>query len=385
MHEMLQAVPPSPAPLEEIIRRGKRIRLRRAGAVAGLLGLVGIVAATTLALAGTRSQPSPATAPLGPVVPGGVIAHGIADGHPWQLAVQNIADPGYQCLPGITINGTDADWVYPDPGSAGVVALGPALPGFGFGFVQLPAGISGVIVNGRQKVPAVAVAACGDRYHIAGFAYSLAEPLRVTVTTPPPGWSAVITMPLVSTQPPGPATTPQTAGLWINAGTPAGEPSYQTLASGTLPGGQGWIIKVQFGTGGECYEFDTPSSLGRAQMGTCDPVSTPDGPETIVALPIGFPDPGTGAVGYAVEVSPDTARLKAVLSDGSSVLATVRVVNGRKYAAFVVPNPLRASRLIWIDARGRVIASTTVLPPYGSAQVKLWPLRAADSLTKVRE
>jgi GNAT superfamily N-acetyltransferase len=124
-----------------------------------------------------------------------------------------------------------------------------------------------------------------------------------------------------------------------------GEAASQTLASGHISG-QDWIIKVRFGTGGDCYEFDAPSSLGSAQMGACGPVSTPDGPETIMALPIGFAYPGVGgARGYAVQVSPDTARLKAVLSDGSVTLAAPRVVDGRKYAAFIVPSPLRLSRL----------------------------------------
>ena len=64
---------------------------------------------------------------------GGVIAHGTADGHQWRLAVQDIADPGYTCLAAITINGTDADPVYPDPGTGAAVALGSSLPGIGFG------------------------------------------------------------------------------------------------------------------------------------------------------------------------------------------------------------------------------------------------------------
>ena len=362
MHGLLQDVPPSPAPLEEIVRRGKGIRLRRAGAAAVALGLAGIVAVTTLALAGSRQQASPGTVPAGPVVPGGVIAQGVADGHPWRLAVQDIADPGYPCLPGITINGTDADWVYPDPGSEGVVGLGPALPGFGFGFIQLPANINGVVVNGRQS-PAVTVAACGDRYHVAGFAYSLAEPLRVTVTHPPPGWPAVLTMPLVSIQPPSAATTPENPGVWVNTAPAQGREASGILASGHLSG-QEWVIWLMMGTAGDCYAFNGAGN----QMGSCGPMSTPTGPETIVALPLGFPSPGSGATGYAVEVSPGTARLKAVLSNGSSELATLRVVDGRKYAAFIVPNSLRLSRLIWIDARGRVIASTAVLPPYGYVQ-----------------
>ena len=45
-----------------------------------------------------------------------------------------------------------------------------------------------------------------------------------------------------------------------------------------------------------------------------------------------------------------------------------RVVDGRKYVAFIVPNPLGLLRLTWLDAAGRVIASTTALPQYGYVQ-----------------
>jgi DNA-directed RNA polymerase specialized sigma24 family protein len=44
------------------------------------------------------------------------------------------------------------------------------------------------------------------------------------------------------------------------------------------------------------------------------------------------------------------------------------VVAQRKYAAFIVPNPLRLAKLTWFDARGQAIASTTALPRYGYAQ-----------------
>jgi hypothetical protein len=367
LNSTLGSVPPSPVPIETIIRRGRGIRLRRAGAAVGALGLAGVIAVAAL-----HGSQQPTVRPAAPAItagPDGVFASGSADGHPWRLAVQNIADPGYPCLPGITINGTDADWVYPDPGDKGVVGLGPALPGYGFGFIQLPADISGVTVNGRHNVPAVTVVACGDRYHVVGFAYSLAEPLQVTVTNPPPGWSRVMTMPVVSIQPPSPATTPENPGLWIDTGSASRE-AVGTLASGTLPGGQGWIIKLRLETGDECYELDGTSSPGSAQMGYCGPVSTPDGPETIMALPLafGFPDPGVGATGYAFQVSPGTARVVATLSNGTTELAEMRVVNGRKYAAFIVPGQLRLAKLAWIDARGRVIATATALPQYGYIQ-----------------
>jgi hypothetical protein len=368
LHGTLQSMQPSPVPLETIIRRSNGIRLRRAGAAVAALGLAGVIAVASLAWHGGSPAANPATVPLAPVVPGGVIAHGTADGHPWRLSVQDIADPGYVCLPAITLNGTDADPVYPDQDTGAVVALGSALPGTGFAFVQVPSDVNGIVVNGDTSVPAVTVAACGLRYHVAGFAYSLAKPLQVTVANPPPNWRPAFTMPVVSIQPPGTHTTPESPGLWINTVSALGEADSGALAWGTLPDGQEWVINLQFGTGGDCYQFQASNLHGSTQMGYCGPVSTPDGPETIMALPLGFPNSGTGATGYAVQVSPGTDQLTATLSNGSTEPAAFCVVAGRNYAAFVVPNPLRLTKLTWFDAQGQAIASTTALPQYGYTQ-----------------
>jgi hypothetical protein len=364
LYGTLQSVHPPAAPLEAIVRRGKAIRLRRAGAATGAVALAAIVVATTAALHASPRPAASATVPLGPVVPGGVIAHGTTDGHPWRLAAQNIADPGYTCVPAITIDGTDADPVYPEPYTSATVAPGLALPGIGFAFVQLPVDINGVVVDGTQNVTAVNVAACGLRYHVAGFAYSLTKPPQVRAANPPPNWPHVLTMPSPGTQP------ASTAGLWVNSAAAHGASASENLASGTVSGGQGWTITLQFGTAGDCYQFEGTSSFGNTQMGDCGPVSTPDGPETIMALPLGFPNPGTGATGYAVQVSPVVTALKATLSNGSSEMAKWCVVEGRKYAAFVVPNPVGLSRLTWFDAAGKVIASTTGLPKAGYVQFK---------------
>jgi hypothetical protein len=103
-------------------------------------------------------------------------------------------------------------------------------------------------------------------------------------------------------------------------------------------------------------------------MGACGPVSTPNGPETIMALSLGYPNPSDGPTGYAVQVSPATAHLKAILSDGSTRLVTPRMVDGRKYAAFYVRTRLRLVRLTWLNAASKEIASTAALPQYGYTQ-----------------
>ena len=223
MQDTLQSVPAPPVPLEAIIRRGKRTRLRRTGAAAGGLALAAVIAVAAVRVAadgGTARPAAPAAGSPAPAAPGAVIAHGAVNGKPWRLAVQDIADPGYACLPAITLNGTDADPVYPDPVTGGVVALAA---GAGFAFVQLPADVSGIVVNGKQDVTAVTVAACGFRYHVAGFSFPLDEPLQVTVANRPADWPAAFTMPVVSAQSPSTATA-ETAGLWINSGSAGARP-----------------------------------------------------------------------------------------------------------------------------------------------------------------
>jgi hypothetical protein len=368
---LVQSVEPSPVPLDEIIRQGKAVRLRRAVMAVGCLGLAGIIAAATmLAPRSSREPILPVSVPANGVAgPGGVFASGIADGHAWRLAVQDIADPGYRCVPAVTINGTDADPVYPGQGNSAAVTLGSANPGVGFAFVQLPADIGGLIVNGRQHLPAVAVTVCGERYRVVGFAYPLNETLRLTVANPPPGPVAayVVPVPVVSPAPPATAFTPQTAGMWNNVGSISAETATATIATGTTSG-RSWTITLLFGAGGDCYEFSSALAPNGPEMGACGPVSTPDGPETIMALPLGYPNPASGTIGYAVQVSPATAHLKATLSDGSTTLVTPRIVDGRKYAAFAVAPSVRVQRLSWLNAAGKEFARTTAVPLYGYKQ-----------------
>jgi hypothetical protein len=44
------------------------------------------------------------------------------------------------------------------------------------------------------------------------------------------------------------------------------------------------------------------------------------------------------------------------------------VVDGRRYAAFVIGTSLRLERLTWLDATGKAFASTTLLPRSGYTQ-----------------
>jgi hypothetical protein len=380
VHGLLEMVAPPVAPVDAIIRRGRGVRLRRAGAAVGGLGLAAIIAALVLTPAAAPRPPAP-PAPLPATETaglGGVFARGVADGRTWRLAVQDIADPGYPCIPAITVNGTDADPVSPDPGNGADVTLGAAAPGIGFAFIQLPAFVQRIVLDGQENLPATTATACGLTYRVVGFAYRLSHQPRITSVITRPGWPklrdttgsgaanwpAVYTLPLISDQP-SPSGAPQTDGMWNSVSSTGAEPTRSVLASGA----DGWSIALIFGPGGDCYDFSAPGSPGSPEMSTCGPISTPDGPETIVALPLAYP-PGAdnGTTGYAVQVSPATAHLRATASDGSTQLVTPHVVDGRRYAAFVVGRSLRLKRLTWLNAAGQEIASTTALPEFGYTQ-----------------
>jgi hypothetical protein len=363
---VLQDVPASPAPIDAIVRRGNGIRLRRAGAAVGVLGVAAIIATIATAPSGSRQPASPSTTPVQarPAAPGGVFATGTADGHPWQLAVQDIADPGYTCLPAITINGADADPVYPSPENGAAVTLSSD-PGTGFAFVQLPSYINALILNGREGFQAVAVNVCGFHYRLVGFSYPLAEEnFGLSAEGPGAGPHYIVPMPVVF--PSASNKFAQTAGIWNNVGMTGAENAMGVLATG-YTSGQEWAISLSLGAGGDCYQFSWPSSVN-PEMGDCGPVSTPNGPETIMALPLAYPNLGGGAIGYALQVSPATAELDATLSNGSTHPVTLSVVAGRKYAAFAVGTSLRLTRLTWRNAAGHVFASTTRLPLYGYLQ-----------------
>ena len=370
VHGLLEVVEPPVAPVDAIIRRGRGIRLRRAGAMIGALGLAGIIAAVTVLrppAPAPQERPLPVTVPVSGIAgPGGVFASGTADGHAWRLAVQNIADPGYRCIPAITINGTDADPVAPDPRNYAALTLGAAAPGLGFAFIQLPSDVRGIVLNGQEGLPAITATVCGQRYRIVGFAYRLSHPLRIIPVSPASGRPRY-KLPVISAGPPATAYTAPTYGTWTNVGS-----TNTGTAWGVLASGQNWwihlILGTIFGGTGDCYEFSATSAPNPDNQ-VCAPVGTPDGPESITAVPLAYPlSAHNGPTGYAVQVSPATAQLKATLSDGSTQLVTPRVVDGRRYAAFAIGASLRLKRLTWLNAAGQVIASTTALPGFGYTQ-----------------
>jgi hypothetical protein len=371
--------------------RAARSRLARIIAVLVLAGLV--VAATVLIPRSHHATSAPAprqpllitNSAVGPgSLESGVFAAGTVDGRAWQLTVQDIADPGYRCLPGVSIDGQDAEPLVADPGplrqspvgDPAFVTLGTQLAGAGFAFVQVPADIDSLWLGpagGRQfGLAPVMVSVCGQRFRLAGFAYPLAATLRLHATfrDRPEG---SYTVPAALSAPRGSPDAPQVGGVWHGPDAADGPVASGTIAAGNVFGVP-WSIRVTFGQAGDCFSLSTSPAVGNGLWQVaCGPVSTPEGPSTVMVLPLGASSPGVVGVGYAVSVGAGIDHLTAELSDGSNVSARPVVVDGRKYAAFFVPGRLRIFWLNWIGAKDRPVAGTTGLPSYG--YIQFWPTR----------
>ena len=368
--DLLGAIEPSPVPVERIRRRALGIRLRRTVPVAGVLA-AGVILVLVSSSPAPVSAPAPAPPASATVHPGVPFAFGVADGRFWQLAVQDIADPGYRCVPAVTVNGGDADPIGAGPGADMIphvgdpafITLGPALPGVGIGFVQVAPGIAAVSVltsgsgGERTELPVTTVTACGSRFRLVGFAYPLTGQLRLDAG------SASVPVPGSLSDPRDSDVYPQVTGIWQNMDATSDQLASGTLASGDAFG-RHWSIDVLFGAAGDCYQL----AAGSSAMAACGPVSIPSGLAAIMALPLGFGGSGGSGVGYAGLVSPATARVTARLSDGSTVAAVPHVVDGRRYAAFFVPGSARVTLLSWLNAAGATIGSTTSVAPYGVTQ-----------------
>jgi hypothetical protein len=380
--------PQPPARLDQIEQRARTIRSRRARIIAAAVA-AGLVAVAAWLIA--AAHPATRPAHLGPPTaitnstasPGtGVFAQGTADGRQWQLTVQDIADPGYRCLPGVSVNGNDADPLFADPqplrqspvGNPAFVTLGSELPGAGFAVIQVPADADWLWldpVSGLQLgVTPVTVTACGQQFRLVGFAYPLAATLRIHLSfrDRPEG---SYTVPSALSAPRASPTDPQVDGVWQDLEAANGPVATGTMASGNAFGVR-WSIRVTFGKAGDCFSISmSPPGGNGLWQAACGPISTPEGPSTIMVLPLGSPHPGVVGVGYAVSVGSGTDYLTAELSDGSNVSARPLVVDGRKYAAFFTPGNLRMFWLNWVDATGGPIAGTTGLPAYG--YIQFWP------------
>ena len=363
--------------------------------------LAAVVAGTTaVVLSGSHPASSARNAPLSPhhhqppvrisskmadrVQADGTFAGGTVAGRIWRMAVQNVAGVGDQCQPAVTVNGMDADPLYPGlpratpVGDPAFMAPGASMPGAGFAFIKVPADTAWVwldptTIGGLMLgMEPITVTSCGERFRLVGFAYPLAGTLRIHESFPAATGS--YTAPTALSDPRVSLADAQVDGVWQDTDIAHAHVTTATLNTGRAFG-QRWSIRVAFGTAGDCFTLSTSyiddSVNAKPQLASlCGPVSTLHGPDTIMALGLGSPAYDGLGVGYSVSVNPGTVRLTAHLSDGGVMSVTPVTVEGRKYAAFFVPGPTHLTRLNWYNAVGQEVASVQDLQEYGYTQVQ---------------
>jgi hypothetical protein len=363
----------SPAPVIAVTRRGKTIRARRR-TMAGGLAAVAVVAVLAVQAA---QGPAPAKVTVNtprPGAPGGVFASGTADGKPWRMAVRNInAAPGTRwCLPAVMFNGRNGDVLYPT--GTGVPSFGnpallraiPGFPGISALFTEVAPQVTRLSVTrpggGQLSVRPVWVTVCGQRFHLAGFAFTRSIDMLSSYVKGGQDEGLVLSSQgrsLFGTAP---------AGIWANL-----DKSRADIASSqaSIPIGSGkiagmtWHIRTGLGLFGQCYAVELwgfrHGRYGRGRSSECVPVAAP--PRAIALSWVSVPGTTTNLTGYAGLVNPRTRSVLVSISDGTT--RTVRPVNvaGRAYVAFVVPPGCQVVRLRLTQAGGAVYATTSALPP----------------------
>jgi len=372
LHEELGSVEISPAPVIAVTRRGRAARARRRALVGGVaVAAAAAVLAANFATARGPARGTVTTNPASTNAPHGVFASGTADGKPWQLAVRNIdADPGTPwCVPAVMLNGRDGDVLFkaqnpapsyapPTFGNPAFLTTIPGFPGVSAVFTQLPpraTKLTATFLNGTWlAVRPVWVSACGQRFHLAGFLFADS---RRAVTQLISGTS---NEQFFASSGPGGGSP---AGLWTNfdgsrADLRAGTSGL--IGQGTTNGAY-WTIMEGLGLAGQCYivRARAKGTAGRDQQ--CLPVALP--PSVAALGPVPFPDGIGGLSGYAGLVSPRAAKVIVTLSAAPALTVTPVNVAGRAYVAFAVPPGCQVTRMRLFDSAGRLLASTTKVPP----------------------
>src|SRR5579863_9700173 len=215
----------------------RRPWLKKYGIIAGALVAVGAVVMAAVVLPASHPASSTAAVPpspgldqpvmisstmLGRVQADGTFATGAVGGSIWRMAVQDVAGAAGQCQPAVTVNGTDADPLYPGlpratpVGDPAFMTPGAAMPGVGFAFIKVPADTSWVrldpaSIGGLMLAMApVTVTSCGERFRLVGFAYPLAGTLRIRASFP--AASGSYTAPAARSNPQLSLTVPQVDG-----------------------------------------------------------------------------------------------------------------------------------------------------------------------------
>jgi len=353
LEQMLRTVDPGPAPVDAVVRRGKRIRTRRrliTGACA--------VAVVAFAVAGypalTHEQAAPAPTPVthrpsvtdippGPGAPKNLLASGMINGTPWKVVSEQQAKQ--QCF------------VAYDPGWQGVGAVGDCerdAPS-----AASPVAFQGFEVGGRNAVTIGTV-----RADVQYVVITLADGTQLKLIPVTVHGARYVAFPSPAAIPVASATVYVTSGgqggtaipfnapdgvpmfaAWLQPGQRQQSQLRQVVASDSSPG-QPWSLTAYVGPWGICLVESGDTGTITVTATGCLDAAPRDATRVLGVFGGGLPQVFYGSASAAASL------LRVTLDDGSVISVVPVQVGAAKLFAFACGG-MSVTKVTAYDAAGR--------------------------------
>jgi hypothetical protein len=325
LDQAFQAITPRPAPVDQAVRRGRGMRIRRrvvavaapmaAAAAIAVPVALNLQSAPQPTLIGPRHHSVTVHAP-GPHAPAGLIASGTADGKRWSVTVKKAGPdtpPGTRCITAVGLN--DCSTVTAASRSDPVVFAGSSSGSTDASYGPVTAAVSYVTVRLADGTVLTLhpVEAYGPRY------VAFAVPLHMAITRVT-AYSAhgELATAVPFNDPSGGATV----GAWLRPGQ-TGLRRATGVISSAGAGTGAWSVTAYVGPWGDCLA----TRANGGSTSTCNPVSSPQGTR-ILGTTSGPPELMYGSTAADVEhlvISPP---------GGGTIRVPVIQVGDQKFFAF---------------------------------------------------
>jgi hypothetical protein len=329
LDQAFQAITPRQAPLDQAVRQGRLIRLRRRLAAAAGLAVVAAGVAVPVLLHQQASQPAlnrprhPAVtvSPAGPHAPAGLIASGTAGGRHWRLTASRPGTAGAarasQCFTVISARSC-GPVPGPRPSRSDPVAFAGTSDGFTdaqFGPVSAAVRYVTVRLSDGAALTLHPVSVYGTRF----VAYAVPRSVQVSSIT---AYSA--RGELASTIPFNAPDATLDTGPWLRPGQTGMHRATHLIGSGTVDG-HAWSSTAYVGPWGECLV--TRGNGGLSSV--CDAVSSPQGTTVLGSAS------GPLVVVYGT-AAPDVQHVIITLASGQTRRVQAVAVGDQKFFVYAL-------------------------------------------------
>ncbi|MDX6334410.1 MAG: hypothetical protein QOG05_1750 [Streptosporangiaceae bacterium] len=348
LDQAFQAITPRRAPVDQAVRHGTVIRVRRRIAVVAGLAVVAAGIAVPALLHQQARQPvlnqprhhDVTVHPAGRHAPAGLIASGTVDGRRWRVTADKPgtggAAPGAQCFTAVTLH--DCGPVTAPTRSGPVAFMGTSNGPTDAAYGPVSAAVSYLTVR-LADGPALTlhpVSVYGTRY------VAFAAPVHVAIRKIT-AYSArgELASAIPFNGPDGSATV----GLWLRPGQTGLRRATQVIGSGRT-GSRAWSVTAYLGPWGECLV----TRGGGGTSSGCNPVPSPQG-----TMVLGSASGSPGLV-YG-SASADVEHMVITLAGGGTIRVRAILVGDQKFFAFAHGQGQHSVRWQAYDASRREVGS----------------------------